>query len=83
MERGLRAEPMLAQQLCQHRRHNPVEGVAAGDAQHAPFGAPVNGAAVFLKSGAAKFPSLAGRRSAVGVIGASILRLATATLRGR
>ena len=43
MERGLRAEPMLAQQLCQHRRHNPVEGVATGDAQHAPFGAPYIG----------------------------------------
>jgi hypothetical protein len=43
----------------------------------------VNGAAVFLKSGAAKFPSLAGRRSAVGVIGASILRLPTATLLDR
>ena len=26
----------------------------------------VNGAAIFLKSDAAKFPSLAGRRSAVG-----------------
>ena len=33
----------------------------------------VNGAAIFLKSGAAKFPSLAGRRSAMGVIGASVL----------
>jgi len=33
----------------------------------------VNGTAIFLKSGAAKFPSLAGRRSAMGVIGASVL----------
>jgi hypothetical protein len=35
-------------------------------------GRAVNGAAVFLKSGARKFPSQAGWRSAVGVIRASV-----------
>ena len=34
----------------------------------------VNGAAIFLKMGTGKFPSLAGWRSAVCVIGASIFR---------
>ena len=43
----------------------------------------VNGAAIFLKSRDRKFPSLAGRRSAVGVIGASVLWRAAATLQGR
>ena len=37
----------------------------------------------FLKSGAAKFPSLAGWRSAVGVIGASVFWRPAATLQGR
>ena len=32
----------------------------------------VHGAAIFLKSGAGKFPSLAGWRSAVGEIGSSV-----------
>jgi hypothetical protein len=32
----------------------------------------VNGAGIFLKSGAGKFPSLAGWRSGVGVIGSSV-----------
>ena len=35
-------------------------------------GGAVNGAAIFLKSGAAKFPSLAGWRSAASVIGSSV-----------
>jgi hypothetical protein len=43
----------------------------------------VNGAAIFLKSGARKFPSLAGWRSAMGVIGASVLWRTAATLQGR
>ena len=43
----------------------------------------VNGAAIFLKSGAGKFPSLAGWRSAVCVIGASVLWRPSATLQGR
>ena len=42
----------------------------------------VNGAAIFLKSGAAKFPILAGWRSAMGVIGASVLWRTAATLQG-
>ena len=40
MERGLGAKTVLPQQLRQHRRHDPVKRVAAGDAQHASFGAP-------------------------------------------
>src|SRR5690348_11467136 len=43
----------------------------------------VNGAAIFLKSGAGKFPSLAGWRSAVGVIGFSVFCRPAATLEGR
>ena len=43
----------------------------------------VNAGAIFLKSGAAKFPSLAGWRSAVGVIGASVLWRPAATPQGR
>ena len=43
----------------------------------------VNGAAIFLKSGAAKFPSLAGWRSAVCAIGASVLWRPSAALQGR
>jgi hypothetical protein len=41
----------------------------------------VNGAAIFLRSGAAKFPSLAG--SAVGVIGASVYWRPATTFQGR
>ena len=36
----------------------------------------------FLRSGAAKFPSLAGRRSTVWVIGASVFRRPAATFQG-
>ena len=43
---------------------------------------PVNGAAIFLKSGAAKFPILAGWRSARGVIGASVFWRTATTLQG-
>jgi Arm DNA-binding domain len=43
----------------------------------------VNGAAIFLKMGAGKFPSLAGWRSAVRVIGASVFWRPGATLQGR
>jgi hypothetical protein len=39
-------------------------------------------AAIFLKSGAAKFPILAGWRSARGVIGASVFWRTAATLQG-
>ena len=42
----------------------------------------VNGAAIFLKSGAAKFPILAGWRSARGVIGASVFWRTATTLQG-
>ena len=51
-------------------------------AQRGAFGA-VNGAAIFLRSGAAKFPSLAGWRSAVGVIGASVFWRPAAAFQGR
>ena len=54
---------------------------ATGSPSH--WCAGVNGAAIFLKSGAAKFPSLAGWRSAVGVIGASVLWRPAATPQGR
>ena len=43
------------------------------DRMKALRGLGVNGAAIFLKSGAAKFPSSAGGRSAVGVIGAALV----------
>ena len=43
----------------------------------------VNGAAIFLKSGAVKFPSLAGWRSAVGVIGASVFWRPATPFQGR
>jgi len=43
----------------------------------------VNGAAIFLKSVARKFPGQAGWRSALGVIGASVFWRAAATLQGR
>jgi hypothetical protein len=42
----------------------------------------VNGAAIFLKSGAAKSPILAGWRSARGVIGASVFWRTATTLQG-
>ena len=45
-------------------------------------GADVNGTAIFLKSGAAKFPILAGWRSARGVIGASVFWRTATTLQG-
>jgi hypothetical protein len=56
----------------------PARGVGAALAL--PF---VNGTAILPKSGGAKFPSLAGWRSAVGVIGACVLRWTAATLQGR
>ena len=43
----------------------------------------VNGAAILLSSGAAKFPNLAGWRSAKGVIGSSVFWRPAATLQGR
>ena len=43
----------------------------------------VNGAAIFLRSGAAKFPSLAGWRSAVCVIGASVFWRPATAFQGR
>jgi hypothetical protein len=45
--------------------------------------AAVNGTAIFLKSGAANFPSLADWRSAVCVIGFSVFWRPAAPLQGR
>jgi hypothetical protein len=47
---------------------------------HSLWDEPVNGAAIFLKSGAGKFPSLAGWQSAMGVIGSSVFCRPAATL---
>jgi hypothetical protein len=98
LKQGLRLVPVRQKVLeklphrCGNRPMGAQQIKIAGKVKRGSFGAkqdarsevPVNGAAIFLKSGAAKFPSLAGLGcSAVWVIGASVLWRPATTVEGR
>ena len=82
-----RSEPP-ADETVQHgqERRAPQREVMAARSRQAlikTLAAPVNGAAIIPQKWRRKIPQLAGRRSAVGVIGASVFWRAAATLQGR